>query len=357
MPSLRLPRRMPWMRWSSDILGMLVASVLIVALFTRGDEWRQPKRLWLSWVSVSMTTFAIGLSHQLVYAIVCRRMRDWCWPGWWAPGYHAAVIVVATRLGIEITAQIHERLLGWGTAAELRGNLTPTAYVISSVMVLVIVLVTLNQQRRSEAERHIAAAKQETLRAQLSALQARTDPHFLFNSLNSVASLITEDPVRAERAVEQLSALFRYALTGSRRERSSLREEFDIVRQYLEIEQLRLGDRLRSELSLPPELAEAQVLPLLLQPLVENAIVHGIAPRRDGGMLRLAASRHPGGVELLVENEGGDAGVSNGSGGSLRELRERLELHYGGAAILEHGPTERGYCVRLFLPESSGDAA
>jgi two-component system sensor histidine kinase AlgZ len=329
---------------------MLVASVLIVALFVRGSEWRQPSVLLRSWVSIAITTFSIGICHQLIYAVVARRLRDWCWPAWWAGGYHAAVIAVATRAGIEISAQTHQHLLGWASAAELRRMLTPTAYVISAVIVLVAVLVSLNQRRRADAESRIASARQEVLRAQLSALQARTDPHFLFNSLNSVASLIAVDPLRAERAVEQLSALFRYALTGSRRERSSLREEFEIVQQYLDIEALRLGDRLQSELSLPAELAQMTVLPLLLQPLVENAIVHGIAQRREGGKLRVSASPHADGVELLIENDAGEAAAFNGSGGSLRELRERLELRYGGLAALEHGKTSHGYRVRLLLP-------
>ena len=145
------------------------------------------------------------------------------------------------------------------------------------------------RERARRVELKAQRAQQEALRAQLEALQARTNPHFLFNSLNTVAGLIDEDPRKAEEVLERLSALFRYSLEGSRTDWVRLEQEIENVEGYLEVERVRLGDRLNSEIDVAPGVENILVPPLVLQPLVENAVLHAIAPRSAGGSLSLRA--------------------------------------------------------------------
>jgi two-component system sensor histidine kinase AlgZ len=198
-------------------------------------------------------------------------------------------------------------------------------------------------------------ARLAAVQAELRALQARTNPHFLFNSLNSVAGLIAEDPERAELMLEKLSAVFRYALEGSRRQTVPLAAELAAVSTYLGVEGIRFGGRLVTEIDIDqdPAVQDLPVPPLVLQPLVENAILHGIAVRQGPGVVTLRVARRDHQVVITVENDGGgDAVVEpTGSHSALGDLQERLRLLYGSAATLRHGPRRPdGYRAELVLP-------
>lgn len=184
---------------------------------------------------------------------------------------------------------------------------------------------------RELVEEQLIRSKTE---AELAALRSRIDPHFLFNTLNSIAALIREDPVRAEAATLQLSSLFRYALQAHRDPTVALAEELEIVQRYLEIEQLRLGDRLSFDIFVAPELARHRVPPLLLQPLVENAIRHGIATSVEGGVVRVRGWREGDRACLSVSDSGDGGGQAGGSGEGLDNVRRRLQALYGGRASL-----------------------
>ncbi|MGD9021945.1 MAG: histidine kinase, partial [Lysobacterales bacterium] len=186
--------------------------------------------------------------------------------------------------------------------------------------------------------------------ARVQALQARIRPHFLFNSLNTIASLIPDDPVAAERATEDLADLFR----GSMRRADdliSLADELELAEKYLQMEQRRLGDRLRVEWQvslLPPD---AMVLPLTLQPLLENAVTHGIQPLEDGGEIRVYGRREENKVVITIANPYGPGGhVSSGQGMALTNVRERLKLTFGTtASVITHQDAEQFFAV-LSLP-------
>jgi two-component system sensor histidine kinase AlgZ len=189
-----------------------------------------------------------------------------------------------------------------------------------------------------------------TAQAQVAALQARIRPHFLFNSMNAVAALIRVDPDAAERTVENLAELFRAALGSDGASPGTLGEEWRLVDQYLEIETLRLGARLRVERDI--DVPEALPMPrLLLQPLVENAIRHGIQPSREGGVLRLGGRRVDGGVALTVDNPLADTPATPGTGHGLRSVRERVRLHFGERATVKAETRDGRFVVSLFLPE------
>ncbi len=172
--------------------------------------------------------------------------------------------------------------------------------------------------------------------ARLTALEARLHPHFLFNTLNSISSLIPADPERAERMVERMAALLRFSLDAHQGGLVTLERELKIVRDYLEIEQARLGPRLRYRLDASAELMECTVPPLSVQTLVENSIKYAVAPDRQGGEIRVQAGRRNGSLRIDVADTGpGFAMDSALNGHGLDNLRSRLAALFGSAAELQ----------------------
>jgi two-component system sensor histidine kinase AlgZ len=189
-------------------------------------------------------------------------------------------------------------------------------------------------------------------RAQVAALQARIRPHFLFNSMNTVAALVRVDPAAAERTVEDLSELFRAALGEHSSQDGTLGEELTLVERYLAIEQLRLGDRLRVRRELD-ELPASFPLPrLLLQPLVENAVRHGVQPLREGGEVVLRGWRERDGVVIEIDNPRTGDPAPGGHGHGLDNVRQRVAYRYGPRSQVLAGPMGDRFVVRLQLPEN-----
>jgi two-component system sensor histidine kinase AlgZ len=212
------------------------------------------------------------------------------------------------------------------------------------------------RRRAAAAETRMHEQRQAALSAQLEAIQSRANPHFLFNAMNTIASLIQDDPVLAERTVERLAEVLRYALQSSRLERVALADELAIVRGYLEIQRARFGDRLRFTIDVDPGLESVEVPPLLLQPLVENAIRHGVEGRPGAGSIAVAVRRRGERIELEVDDDGPGAGrsIHRGSGTSLVDLARRLDLLYGQAASLAvRSNPARGFGATLALPVAS----
>ena len=186
--------------------------------------------------------------------------------------------------------------------------------------------------------------------ARLQALQARIRPHFLFNSINAVLSLIRQDPRRAEVALEDMAELFR-VLMADNRELTPLTRELELCRQYLGIEQLRLGARLRVEWQLDTMPRDALVPPLVLQPLLENAVYHGIEPRIEPGtiVINIAAVRDQ--LHAVLRNPyRPDADRHGGNRMALANIRERLALHFDAEASLSTRAEADSYEVRIVMP-------
>jgi two-component system LytT family sensor kinase len=181
--------------------------------------------------------------------------------------------------------------------------------------------------------------------AELRALRAQVNPHFLFNSLNTIADFIVTNPANAERMTLRLASIFRHVLAQSDRQFVSLHEEFDFLRNYLQIEQERFGERLSVDMSLDPSIAHENVPTLLLQPIVENALKHGLAPKGGKGILQISALRHETSIELLVIDNGvgwqdeqaplviSEASAQQ-SGVGLANTAARLRTIYGDRASL-----------------------
>jgi two-component system sensor histidine kinase AlgZ len=313
---------------------------------TRGVSWSS------ALLANTVATLGIGLAvangFRFLVPLLQRRL-----PGRVASvAIHVLVGLGATVVGVEVAVRAMGALGGMD-ATHLRPHVLRVGLVVVAIAVAIDLGYERLRQRARRDEMRAEQARKEALRAQLKALQARTNPHFLFNSLNTVAGLIEDDPVAAERVLERLGDIFRYALQGAEGGWVRLGDELTAVCGYLEVEAMRLGDRLRSEVDLAPELREILVPPLVLQPLVENAVLHAIAPRKGGGQVRVTGQLHNGALRLTVEDDGPGPGTSahRGSGTSLAELRQRLEMLYGGEASLETGHGEAGgFIVRVTLP-------
>lgn len=184
-----------------------------------------------------------------------------------------------------------------------------------------------------ERQRRAVELEQRLTAARLHALQMQLNPHFLFNSLNAISSLMHVDVDAADRTLSKLADLLRRALASSSEQEVTLRQEVDFLRRYLEIEQTRFGDRLKVDVMIPPELSEIRVPTLILQPLVENAIRHGIEPMAAPGEIRITAERVDDELVLRVADTGRGPGSSNrhGTGIGVANTRARLEQLYGSA--------------------------
>lgn len=210
-----------------------------------------------------------------------------------------------------------------------------------------------------EADRHDLRLQHERLQrslteAELKALRAQVDPHFLFNTLNTIAELVRCSPQQAEAMTERLAECFRYALTRQEKTLSTLEEELLFIRRYLDIEQVRFGSRLTVEMSCDADVAHARIPSLILQPLVENAVRHGLAPKPEGGRLRVRAHREGDDVRVEVCDDG--VGMKTPEslrlGVGLRNVRERLQTLYRGRGSMTIGADAlgRGTSIILLMP-------
>lgn len=317
-------------------LLLLASLVVLVMLLAPGST------LGIDSIGVAML-FAVWLA--VVCGVCLCKLRPWLERLAPVPAYSIVwlLIVLAVLVG---------SLLVWWLDHRLQTGLSPDEglrFVIGNTAVAALVGAALLRYF------YVLAQWQERLqaasRAQVEALQARIRPHFLFNSMNTVAALVRVDPGAAEKTVENLSELFRAALGADSRP-GTLGEELDLVDRYLAIEQLRMGDRLRVERDLA-DVPRALRLPrLLLQPLVENAVYHGIQACRDGGVVRLTC-RQTGGEAILeiINTRDPDAAPARvGHGHALDNVRHRLGYHYGERASLQMRKQTDSFCVTVTLP-------
>jgi signal transduction histidine kinase len=217
------------------------------------------------------------------------------------------------------------------------------------------------QERKQQQEQREKELSLHASRSELKALRAQINPHFLFNALNAIAGLIPKDPARADRAVEQLAEVFRYTLRRSESEWASLKEEMEAVKAYLDLEQARFGTRLQYRCAIDPRVQEVRIPALVVQTLVENAVKHGVAAIRGPGRIDVDAVFDSGSVEIRVADNGPgfrsgpetpSEGPGDASGFGLRNIRERLQGHFGERASLEITRQEgrRGAVVRVRIP-------
>ena len=276
----------------------------------------------------------------------------------WPPGLAGMLLVVAgiavgylvgTALGDLITRGLG--LYGAGPppdrATELRTSIliTVIAGITGSFYFYSRSRGAFLQRKMDEAQRHAGEARLKLLETQL-------EPHMLFNTLANLRALIGVDPQRAQHMLDHMIAYLRSTLDASRHTTHPLQSEFDRLRDYLELMAIRMGPRLSYELQLPQELAQRSVPTLLLQPVVENAIQHGLEPQVGGGTLTVNARQDGAGLLLEVIDSGRGLGSATpGSGFGLAQVRERLATLYGAAAEVVLVPAQpRGTRVSIRIP-------
>ncbi len=232
--------------------------------------------------------------------------------------------------------------------------------VLGTSIVIALLLTALFQQFFRTKARQIAAENLAT-EAQLRLLQAQIEPHFLFNTLANVVSLMEVDAPRAKSMLEAFVDYLRASLSGLGQGRHTLGDEIDLIDAYMRIIKIRMEDRLDYAIEVPAALRAVALPALTLQPLVENAIVHGLEPQIAGGRVRVGARSDGRSLVITVDDDGAGLGARRrpgrggpGSGTALANIRRRLEQTYGSSASLDIRAAEpRGVCARLSLPVAS----
>lgn len=271
------------------------------------------------------------------------------------------IVVAAVLIGVPFGQWVARRILCTGDQP-WRADSLRMSFIIAMLAALGATyfywsrgkLATLQRQAALDALEREEAEKQ-VVRAQLMALQAQIEPHFLFNALAHVDVLIARDPAGARRLLQHLIGFLRTSLAHARAEQCTLEQEFALLRAYLDIQALRFGARLRFSLALDDTIAGLVVPPMLIQPLVENAVVHGIEPSREGGTIALSARREGDRLRLEVRDTGigfgRDAAPGKGSGMGLTHVRERLARLFDADARLTIAETmPHGVTVTVELP-------
>ncbi|MCE2659882.1 MAG: histidine kinase [Rubrivivax sp.] len=267
------------------------------------------------------------------------------------------VVLIGVAAGPALGVRLADALLG-ATSPPLWHWASPVSRVTLFITVLataISVTVIWLQERVASARAQAEAARRAQTEAQLRLLQSQLEPHMLFNTLANLRVLIGLDAERAQQMLDRLIAYLRATLQASRRERHPLRDEFARLSDYLELMQVRMGPRLRVHIHLPTACAEVPVPPLILQPLVENSIQHGLEPKVSGGELTIRAQVDHGQLRLEVADTGvglGSAPPSQGTQFGLEQVRSRLSTLYGTRAslLLQAGVDGTGALATLTLP-------
>ncbi len=272
-------------------------------------------------------------------------------------GVHAAGAGIAAALWTLAAVTLASLLGTFPSLSRLSERVAPVVPILFVLGVLLYALsvafhyLLLSLESSQAAERRVMESKVLAREAELEALKAQLNPHFLFNSLNSVSALTTTAPSRAREMTVLLSEFLRTSLSLGGKASIPLGEEVALARRFLAIEKVRFGSRLEVEEEVAPEAAAVPVPPLLLQPLVENAVRHGIGALVDGGRISIRARHQGGRVRIAVENPTSAEGSSErGAGLGLTNVRRRLAALYGREAELVVTPGEGTFLAEVVLP-------
>jgi signal transduction histidine kinase len=348
-------RRFPWRRFGVDALYVagfnLICALLVTFVFGSGRHF---------WSNLFISNCIGGIAFVFIDGL---RLFLWgadCKPRW--PVFFFIVLA-----GVPLGQFAGARLAGFVLNADLgslhsAGNAKTNGMLLFTLLATAVVSVFFRSRDRAiRAETAMAlekaraeAVQRQAVQAQLQLLRAQIEPHMLFNTLANLQGLIAIDPQRAQHMLDQLIQFLRATLSSSRAEITTLAQEFSLLDAYLGLMAVRMGERLSFSLSLPDSLRDTAVPPMLLQPLVENAIAHGIEPNIDGGSIAIGASMHDGCLQLDVidSGRGPDAGPGKpGTGLGLHNTRERLKALHGDKAslVLEASP-DGGTIARILLP-------
>jgi len=344
------------------VLGVLSA----VEVFIAQQLWDKP----ITWTLAFRRSFKETLAYAICTLAIlwfCGRVRHEAGrrARWFLAHMLGALVFSITHIAFVSWLESGERSVQTGevlTFNYLFGKLL-VSYTLSDILKYwIIVLGYLGwhyYKAFHERERQAAALATELVQARLQALRMQLNPHFLFNTLNTISALIHENPDAADRMIVRLSELLRRTLDRGDVQEVPLREELEFLRSYLDIEQMRFPDRLTVTFDIEPKTQELLVPQLILQPLVENALRHGILPREEAGRVEISARVVDGQhLELRVRDNGNGLPAANGSPGregiGLQNVRSRLAQLYGAAQQLQIGNAATGGVeARIRIPCST----
>lgn len=325
-----------------SVLVIAVAMVLlaVVMLLVPGQK------LSASWESLGMLAMFLQWLGLLCLAVLCLISR-------WLKHQSIMLSTIMVFVTIQlVTLVVSEMAYQLTVTVDLISHLKPEQHdmfllrnAAISIIISGVALRYLYLQKQLQVR--ITAENQ----ARIQALQARIRPHFLFNSMNTIAALTHVDADAAEKAVLDLSEIYR-AILNADDSLTTLESEISLTKYYLEIEQLRLGERLTVEWQLDESLLPVSMPGLVIQPLVENAVYHGIEPRTDGGKVSILIESRDG-MEITIRNPlpgKDDDSLRRGNQIALGNICERLKLEYGRKARLDSHQDEQQYMVRIFIP-------
>ncbi|HEU4570508.1 MAG TPA: histidine kinase [Gemmatimonadales bacterium] len=358
-PASRAPVR-PWLLVAAGWLVMGLVAAAQTTLFSRLESGRAldlPTALLVTvpgWLVYALATPAVAWRVRREPFAAGRRTRAALWHLGLAllvALVHATVVATCNLLGFP-QARAERTLAAW-VGLILANRIILELVVYAAIAGVVLAWDALRQLRAREVA--AAALEAQLARAQLQALQGQLQPHFLFNTLNAIGVLVREDAAAAGRMISLLANLLRRTLDAAQQQEVPLREELEFLERYLEIERTRFPDRLRTAIEVPGALLGVRVPSFVLQPLVENAVRHGIAPRPEGGRVVVRARREGALVALEVWNDGAPLAAGRRDGIGLTATRERLARLYGEAGTLTLSAADGGVLARVTLPAPEGE--
>lgn len=327
-----------WGVWSIQH-GSLAALLTGEPAAARANPWQMT--MATAWIWASLTPLVMWNA---------RRIRDRVR---WQPGRLLAHVVsfVVVHLA-EVTVHHAARAIIVGGSRALIPLLFSVATFNALAYTAIVFIITAMDSERALRERIERESRLETQLAiaQFHALRAQLHPHFLFNALNAISSLIHTDPLRADRMLARISELLRLAIDSGATPEVSLRDEMEFARRYLEVERMRYGERLAVHIDVHADAGRALVPNMLLQPLLENAVRHGVAPYSRPGRVEVLAARDGDGLRIRVRDSGPGFDAPQSTGVGLSATRQRLEKLYGAAHRLSFTHQSSGFEVEVSLP-------
>ena len=345
---------LPKHRWRRflllNLLAGIVSALLIIALY----RVRQPAVLLRIFFQTVVCANIIGVP----IAVTLNRFGRWMYlrPSPWNWILIAADILVCVVIG-----SLAANLLFLAVALPAASGFWNAFWLVTEFATVIALIFGLSAvvYEALGAALHATQLAEErarklALEAQLASLESHIRPHFLFNALNTISSLIHDDPALAEALIGKLAALLRFSLDSNQQRLATLGSELKIVRDYLEIERARFGDRLQYCVEAPLEMQSTEVPALSLQTLVENSVRHSIAPRAEGGLIHITAQAENGVVRIEVRDDGpGFNREAIQPGHGLDNLRGRLDAIFGPSARLEIDQRSGHTAVCLLLPKTT----
>ncbi|MDR6521844.1 sensor histidine kinase [Variovorax atrisoli] len=330
------------------ITAVFCCLIAIAMTITGGDNW----------AGHLVYSLAIGMVSWLFIdtgRLLLSGHRETHWPNW---PWGFALVALGVAVGFFVGNVIGDAVFDAPRFdfLDIRGHKLATGVTITIIATVGMCFFFYSLGKSKHMQSQIELAQRNATEARLKLLETQLEPHMLFNTLANLRVLITVDPPRAVAMLDRLNSYLRMTLSGSRALSHPLSAEFERLGDYLELMSVRMGDRLRYTLDLPQDLRDAPVPPLLLQPLVENSIRHGLEPKVEGGEIVVRARRDEQGGSLVIEVSDTGVGLgaappSQGSGFGLEQVRERLATVYGERGTMSMAPSPSGGTLaRLSIP-------